>query len=422
MTGRSLVQGNFWIAAVVGAAVAGACSASKSSSAFDNGAGGDTSGSSSGSGASGTGSTSSGLGNGGNSLGIGGGLGSGGGMMMGCASDSKKAQLIPLDMYIMQDQSGSMSDSVPGGTKWSAVTSALAAFVQQPAAAGIGVGIQYFPLQSGGNSCPGSCAQDSDCGPPQNGPCFFGQCLGCSGGGSDSCTASDYAKPDVEIAPLPGVAGAITTSLGKHGPSTSTPTSAALQGAVDHAKAWELAHPTHTTIAVLATDGDPTECDTNLGNIEAIATAAAAGNPKILTFVIGIGSSLSALNGIAVAGGTTKAFIVDTNQNVNQQFLDAMNAIRGAALSCDFLIPLPEAGMPDFTKVNVQYTPGNGGAKEIIPNVANKAACPANSDAWYYDDPANPTKIVMCDAACTKLSQDSKGEIDVLTGCKTIIN
>ena len=49
------------------------------------------------------------------------------------------------------------------------------------------------------------------------------------------------------------------------------------------------------------------------------------------TFVIGVGPSLSALNGIAAAGGTTSAFLVDTSANVNQQFLDAMNAIRNSA-------------------------------------------------------------------------------------------
>ena len=77
----------------------------------------------------------------------------------------------------------------------------------------------------------------------------------------------------------------------------------------------------------------------------AIAGAGYGHVPKILTFVIGVGSSLGALNGIAMAGGTNQAFIVDTNANVNQQFLDAMNKIRGAALSCEYIIPTPDAGM-----------------------------------------------------------------------------
>ena len=50
---------------------------------------------------------------------------------------------------------------------------------------------------------------------------------------------------------------------------------------------------------------------------------------------------------------TGSAFVVDTTQNVNQQFLDALNKIRGAALGCSYLIPLPDGGTPDFAAVNV---------------------------------------------------------------------
>jgi len=170
---------------------------------------------------------------------------------------------------------------------------------------------------------------------------------------------------------------------------------------------------------VLATDGDPTECDPSKAHINAIAAAGVSGTPKVLTFVVGVGASLSTLNGIAAAGGTTKAFIVDTNQNVNVQFLAALNAIRGAALGCQYEIPQPDGGMPDYGKVNVQYTPGGGGMAEEISNYQDKAHCPASGDGWYYDDPAAPTQILLCPATCTKVSGDSTGEVDVVLGCKT---
>jgi len=60
--------------------------------------------------------------------------------------------------------------------------------------------------------------------------------------------------------------------------------------------------------------------------------------------VIGVGSALSNLNQIAQAGGTNSAFIVDTNGNVGQQFIEALNAIRGAALACEYLIPSRRVG------------------------------------------------------------------------------
>ena len=335
----------------------------------------------------------------------------------GCAGTVKQAEKIPLDMYIMLDQSSSMGDAAGSGTKWTEVSGALDAFVAQPAAASLGIGIQYFGVPSGGGTCGTSCTVDADCG--VCGPCFapipgFGFCLGAAGG--DSCIASDYATPEVEIATNNGAA--ITASIAAHQPTTSTPTSAALQGAVDHAGAWAQAHPDHVVIALLASDGDPTECNTDLGSIDAIAAAAFAGTPSIRTFVIGIGS-VDALNGIAAAGGTGMAFITDQG-NTQMQFLDALNAIQGTALACSYLIPVPDNGTPDYGSVNVKYTPGDGSGPITIPNVADASQCPAVGNAWYYDDPTAPTQIILCDPTCNTVSADTTGSIEIVLGCATI--
>jgi von Willebrand factor type A domain len=315
--------------------------------------------------------------------------GSGSGAGGGCAGTSSKAQLLPLDMYVMLDQSGSMSTAVNGGgTRWTAVTGALTTFVNQPNLNGVSVGIQYFPLKVGG---------------------------------LDSCNTADYANPAVEIAPLPGVANTIITSMGQHAPAGNTPTSAALDGAITHAIDWQNKNPTHVTIVVFATDGQPTECDTNLQNIYGIAAAGFNGMPKIPTYVIGVGSSGN-LNGIAVAGGTMAAFQVDTNGNANQDFLDAMNKIRGSVLACSYLIPAPPAGqMLDYSKVNVEYTPGAGGSPITIPKVMDKASCPSPGLGWYYDDNAKPTQIILCDDTCKQISADSKAAVNIVLGCGTIL-
>ncbi len=393
--------------ALITAATSAACSAVNTTNTFTSGSGGNNSGAG--------GSGNGGPGSGGDD-GFDAGAVSDGSVTdaSACAAESTKAEQLPLDMYIMLDQSGSMSDPVSGGgTRWAAVTSAFKTFVNQPGTAGIGVGIQYFPFTTCG------CAVEADCG--ALGPCIFGTCFGCAlMSGGDSCIAADYAKPDVEIAPLPGVAGALIASIDKHGPTGGTPTSAALQGAIDHAKEWGMKNPNHVVIDVLATDGQPSGCDEDLIHINAIAAAGVNGTPKILTFVIGVGSSLTALNGIAAAGGTGQALIVDTNQNVNQQFLDALNKIRGAVLSCSYLIPTPAMGTPNFNSVNVQYSPGGGGAPIVLPNVKDKANCPGAGNAWFYDDNAAPKQILLCDATCTTVSADSKGQIDILLGCATI--
>jgi hypothetical protein len=339
-----------------------------------------------------------------------------------CAASMVKADQIPLDMWIMLDQSSSMGDSVTGGTKWSDVTGALTAFVNQPGLTGVSVGIQYFGLPAGGGTCSVlSCTVDTDCGATACGPCTFGVCLGDIAQSGDSCTAADYAGADVEIQPLPAVASQIITSMGHHSPTTSTPTSAALQGAINHATTWAQSHASDAVIVVFATDGDPSECDTTLADIDAIAAAGLAGTPKIQTFVIGVGPSVTSLNGIAAAGGTGSALIVDTAGNVNQQFLDAMNAIRHSALGCQYTIPVPTSGTPNYNAVNVVYTPGTGGGSQTFPYVMTQANCPTTGNGWYYDNPASPSQIILCDPTCTEVKGDTSGEVDITLGCATVV-
>jgi hypothetical protein len=347
-----------------------------------------------------------------------------------CAAETTKAQQLPLDIYIMLDQSASMDDPAGSGsqTKWGAVTAAISSFLGQPDLTGISVGIQFFGLPpGGGNQCSVyDCNTDADCG-QGCGPCVYDSYYGysaCAGAGSeDSCNPADYANPSVEITALPGAKAQIDGAMAAHSPNTLTPTSAALQGAIDHAKSWAASNPDHAVIVILATDGEPTECDTDLGNIDAIAAAGASATPsKILTFVIGVGDSLSNLNGIAAAGGTSHAFLVDTSADVNSQFLAALNAIRGAALGCQYQIPVPQEGLPDYDKVNVQYTPGGGGAPALIPMVAAEANCPGSGLGWYYDNPAHPTQILLCPGICDMVKNDPAGQVDVLTGCTTVID
>jgi hypothetical protein len=397
-----------------------ACSATGGRSQFTSG--GEGSGGEGGSGADGSGSSGPGSGGEGGSLFPSGPGATGAGES--CAATSNKAEQVPLDMYVMFDQSGSMTTSVGNSTRWKAVTGAFKSFIEQPSAAGIGIGVQYFPLSNGaGGVCPASCASDADCA-PCGGTCvsilFNKKCA--PGSAEDSCIAADYATPDVEIAPLPGVAPAIAQSLDNHSPSGLTPTYAALDGTIIHAKEWAVAHPDHVVIAVLATDGQPSSCTKkDIKQISDLAAAGTNGAPKILTYVIGVGKELANLNGIAQAGGTGQAFLVDSKQNTADQFLQAMNEIRGAALSCSYLIPQPPAGEKiDYNAINVRYTP-DGGMPTIIPQVKSKAECPPNGLAWFYDEPAAPKQIILCDASCGTISQDVKAKLDILVGCATVV-
>lgn len=367
-----------------------------------------------------TAATTSGAGGGGGGLETSTAGGAGG----ACIGDAFEAEPLPLDILIMLDQSGSMSQSAGNNlTKWDTVEQAITTFMQQPNLDGISLALQYFGLpQPDITGCwAQACTTDNDC-TNGCGPCGpSGVCLVTFNPDIDSCDAIDYAWAEVPMQPLPGVASPILSSLAMHAPGTNTPTKPALEGAIMYATNWQIAHPDHVTVVAFATDGEPAVCDTDMNNIYAVAAAGFNGMPSIKTFVIGVGGALSALDGIAAAGGTTTAFHVDLNTMATDEFVDALNAIRNAALPCTYQIPPPPQGMmADFGLVNVVYTSGNG-PEQTIPKVADAAHCPANGLGWYYDDERAPTQIILCDATCALIKADLMAQIEIVLGCITLL-
>jgi hypothetical protein len=360
---------------------------------------------------------------------------SGGSTLGSCAAESHEGAQDPLDLVVMMDRSGSMLGTVNGTTVWQLVSDAFGNFVQSPQAAGIGVGMNYFPQTDGvcvpcDLNCPSlfcvndccasqtgaSCTNEGgSC--PSGGLCDGGQCW--TSGGLGTCDAADYANLEVPVAPVSQSAAAITSSMATQTPDGLTPTGPALDGAIQAAQTWAAAHPDHITAVVLATDGVPTECTPqDIPSISSMASTAAAANPQVLTFVIGIGD-LVALHDIAIAGGTNHAYIVQPGVNTTQQLTDALNAIRGELLSCEFDVPVPDMGTIDYNKVNIEFTPA-GGAAQLIGQVPGVGSCDASGGGWYYDNPTAPTKIIMCPASCDALKAGN-ATIDIVLGCETVI-
>ena len=329
---------------------------------------------------------------------------------MGCAAETFPGQLVPLDLYVMLDRSSSMKDS----SKWSNVVAALNTFIGDKSSAGIGVGLQYFPTKPA-VPVPATC------------PCgAYGPCLGAFCGGTlspdDSCVATDYANPALGIGVLPGAAGALQGSLGAtEAKGSSTPSQPAMEGAVIYASDWAKANPSHLTFVLFASDGEPTNCTTNSINGTAAAAAAAAADvPPVKTFVIGVGKKLTNLNKIAAAGGTEKAYLVDSGKNTTQEFIDALNEIRSAG-QCKFQIPVPDVGTPDFGKVNVTLVdPNDPTQKKELKYVTNAAGCDPVEGGWYYDDPNDPKVIELCPASCDHIML-TDWDVKVILGCKTIV-
>jgi hypothetical protein len=362
----------------------------------------------SGGGAGGEGGSGGMLFGGGSSGGGASGMGSGG----VCASNAFIAERLPVDMYIMFDQSMSMSEALPdnSGSWWTAAQAAVTSFVSDTMAKGMGVGLQYFGLN---RSTPGCTAFD-----PVSGDC---------------CNSAVYQTPEIEIGLLPANAGALVASIQAHAPSSFTPTTPALQGAIDHMKAWGRNHVGRAPVVVLVTDGFPTTCaDTTptgvstgmqASDVAVLAKTAFETDPPVRTFVVGFnsGQGLENLDQIAKAGGTSQAFLI-AGGNIGDTFVNAMLSIASTQLQCSFDLPKPTDpnGTIDKDKVDVSYTPSATGITEPVAKLNNFSDCSVNQNqGWYYDSPGAPTKIEICPGTCARFAA---GTVKLLSGCAPVIN
>jgi hypothetical protein len=109
-------------------------------------------------------------------------------------------------------------------------------------------------------------------------------------------------------------------------------------------------------------------------------------------------------------------------QDFQTVFDEVANAvIQGVPLSCQFDIPPPPMGMtlePDL--VNVELDDGKG-TLEVIPRVVDLDDCMNHPEGWYYDDPLDPTQILLCPQSCTKAQGYDMGSINVQFGCDTYV-
>ena len=404
-----------------------------------------------------------------------------------CGKDVQRAMRVEVDMYIMLDRSGSMlAETDSGETKWDAIRDALTTFVQDPESSGLGVGLQYFPL--GVEGVPESCVSDTECG-ARGGPCTNRACLpgpftqefmlipclndnecptssrgcgpigvceedesyacynfdqGCGRMGAclplageclgfATCEPSAYETPAVEIGVLPENGSNLVDSLMNANPTGLTPTGVALVGAIAQARARALANPTHRVIALLATDGLPTDCVppavTTLDEaVDAVALEASDGvsmTPSVPTYVIGVFSpeepeAMPKLDQIAQAGGTDRAFIVDATADVSQQFLDVLAQIRAGSLACEFQLPTPPEGEElDPMLVNVDLTRASG-ATETLAFVGDASGCGQVELEWYYEAGAGGEMTInTCASTCQQLQAEKDATVQIRIGCPT---
>ncbi|MCC6649219.1 MAG: hypothetical protein IT374_27075, partial [Polyangiaceae bacterium] len=207
----------------------------------------------------------------------------------------------PGALMILLDRSGSMGDSLASSTRVKEVTEAVKAFIQEPESTGISVGATFYPR----------------------------------GGVSSSCVASDYATPDAAIAALPGNISAIVSAMANGIASGNSVFNAPLSAGIDGARTWTLTHPGAPAAVVVINDGGiGNGCTGDAAQSVATAAAGLSGAPSVPTYVIGLGTPVTAditeWTDISTAGGGT---MTNTGTSGRAGILSALRAIR-TTVSC----------------------------------------------------------------------------------------
>ncbi len=292
----------------------------------------------------------------------------------GCLGEVFEGEAVPLDLYLMFDQSGSMStivDEDTGTLRIDIVRSAVRTFLQDEDSIGMGAGIGYFgdqPLKK------------------------------------TTCDPQDFREPDVEIGTLPAREESLLQSIESKMPTGETPTGAAIRGACEYVAAYKRDNSGRHPSILLVTDGEPKaplsqeRCAPTLD--DAVEAARECFEDEgIFVYVLGVGPSLTNLRVIAEAGGTNDAYLADLDNS--QQVLDALFAVRNRAqLPCNLSLSREalDGQDVDLAAANVGYLDADCG-HVAVSAVTDADACD-DGQGWYFDDPEAPSRIHLCASTC----------------------
>jgi hypothetical protein len=329
-----------------------------------------------------------------------------------CASSTGIGSLTPLDMFIMLDRSGSML-----GTKWDNARAVLKSYFVSAGARGPKsnpnrAALQVFPYYDG--SINDDCAGDK--------------------------TGTAISPPGPTLAILPGndtdpVALAFRQAIDSLSTGSNTPTESAVRGISRYTQANKTSG--REMIGILITDGDPlSTCDDSTGPTGKIATvlkALAAPPNNIRTFVIGLdgiddwskleamatyggGPSHAHLAGLSpCGGGMTSCHHYNVGSGSASTFQAVLQRIQQIAAPCDYPIPTPEGGTPDFTRTRMIFS--TEGQDVEFQRVASESACSTSDQSYYYDNASAPTKISLCPATCGRVQTATETSLTIRVSC-----
>jgi hypothetical protein len=307
-----------------------------------------------------------------------------------CTADLAGTTLQPVVLGVAFDVSGSMGKlDEPWHDpmlKWEPVVAATKSFFADPTSMGFSATMTFFPHREG------------------------------------KCEADSYRPPDVAVTDLPS--DAFADAIDARTPATTddwiggTPTLAVTQATLGMLDEMRTGNPAPLYVFVLITDGYPQGCDAVADDIESTVAAVEAMADRVPTYVIGVQNppggpdTVTNLESVAMAGGSEHAFIIETGdpETTAMAFKEAIESIREQFSSCSLVIPEAPPGQTfDPEKINVSYDGMQLGYDPecTLPN------------SWRYDDPANPTRIELCEGTCEIVLADEAPDLVVEFGCDT---
>ncbi len=101
----------------------------------------------------------------------------------------------------------------------------------------------------------------------------------------------------------------------------------------------------------------------------------------------------------------------------------ASAVVRNSRIACEVELPEPPDGsLLNPRRVNVVIRGESGST--TIPYTSSFDACDETRGGWYYDDAAEPTRVILCPTSCDfarEETQDTSGAFDVVFGCQSIL-
>jgi hypothetical protein len=110
-------------------------------------------------------------------------------------------------------------------------------------------------------------------------------------------------------------------------------------------------------------------------------------------------------------------FDLTTDPSFGTVLASDIEKIRDQLLGCSFVLPKPEAGSVDTTKVNVQYSTGGGKPIEIYKRASSKDTCDTGAGCWDYSGDT----VELIGNACAAVEKSTSADVQILVGCETIV-